>query len=54
MAPQPAKFWKDVLDSRKTGQNECVGLASESVIVFASSDTEGPDLGTTSVEGCGR
>ena len=43
-----AKSWKDVLDSRKSCQEECLGVAS--VITFACSHIDGPDS-ITSVEG---
>ena len=41
----PAKSWKDVLNSQKKCQTECLGVAS----VIASNDINRQDSGTTSV-----
>ena len=50
----PAKSWNDMLDSRENLQNKRVDVAS--VITYASSDTNRPVSGTTSVKGyvCGN
>ena len=45
----PGKSWKDVLDSRRSHQEKCIGFTT--VITFACADMFGPDLGTTSIEG---
>ena len=45
----PAKSWKDVLDSQKKRQIECLGVAF--VITLASNDINRQDSGTTSVKG---
>ena len=47
---EPAKFWNDVQNSRKTRQEECLGVAS--VITFACSHISRSDLGMILVEGC--
>ena len=46
---EPNKSWKDVLDSRKTRQEECLGVAS--VITFACSHISRSDFEMTLIEG---
>ena len=46
---EPDKSWKDVLDSRKTRQEECLGVAS--VITFACSHISRSDFEMTLIEG---
>ena len=45
----PDKFWKDVLDSRKNRQEECLGVAS--VIILHAPHISRLELGMTLIDG---